>query len=80
MRTICSTCYKNSGCTAFLYFVSEKFAMIVSLKDGALRKAFLQELWLCTSSSAEVPDTQRYMKKGVGPMIVQGLLKMIQKF
>ena len=30
----------------------------------ALRfKAFLQEQWLCTSSSVEVPDTQRYEKR-----------------
>ncbi|GBM00545.1 hypothetical protein AVEN_77355-1 [Araneus ventricosus] len=36
MRTTRLTCYKNTGYTAFLPFVSEKFAMTVSLKDCSL--------------------------------------------
>ncbi|GBN58893.1 hypothetical protein AVEN_84747-1 [Araneus ventricosus] len=74
MRTTRFTCYKNAGYSAFLHFASEKFAMTVSLKDCALLvKLFYKNNDLGTCSSAKVPDTQ-------GPMTVQGLLKMIQKF
>ena len=57
------TC-ENAGCAAFLHSVSKKFAI-----DGLIEglsfayTAFLQEQWLCTSSSAKVPDTQGYEKR-----------------
>ena len=49
------TCYKNAGYTAFLhdYFIEW-------LRSAC--KAFLQEKWVRTSSSADVPDTQEYEK------------------
>ena len=58
------TCYENAEYISFLYFVSEKFAMTVSLKNCALLiKLFLQEQWLCTSSSTKVSETQEYEKR-----------------
>ena len=58
------TFYKNAEYTAFLHFMSEKFAMTVSLKYCALLiKLLLQEKLLCINSSAEFPNTQVYEKR-----------------
>ena len=50
------------------------------MKDYALlAKLFLQEQWLCTSNSAEVPDTQGYVKRRWSDDCERSV-KIIQKF
>ncbi|GBN95310.1 hypothetical protein AVEN_75324-1 [Araneus ventricosus] len=80
MRTTRFTCYENPGYAAFLHFVSEKFAMTVSLQDGALLVKLFYKNNDCAPAALQKFRTLNGMKKGVGPMTVQGLLKMIQKF
>ena len=77
MRTARFTCYKNAKYTAFFHFVSELFAMTVSLKDCSLLvKLFYSD---CAPVDLQKFRTLKGMEKGVGLMIVQGLLKIIQK-
>ena len=80
MRTTGFTCYKIAGYTAFLHFVSEKFAMTVSLKVCALLVKLFYKNNDCTPIALQKFRALKRMKKGVGPMTVQGLSKMIQKF
>ena len=80
MHTIRFTSYKNAGYTAFLHFVSEKFDMTASLKDCALLVKLFHKNNDCTSVAQQKFRTFKCMKNGIGPMTVQGLLKMIQKF
>ena len=66
-----------------LFFVScLRSSPCLSLKDCALLvKLFYKNNDCASINSAEVPDlVLKGTKKGVGPMIVQGLLKIIQKF
>ncbi|GBM47056.1 hypothetical protein AVEN_179784-1 [Araneus ventricosus] len=54
--------------------------MTVSLKDCALLVKLFCKNNDCAPIALQKFRTLKGMKKGVGPMIVQGLLKMIQKF
>ncbi|CAL1272472.1 unnamed protein product [Larinioides sclopetarius] len=66
--------------TAFLHFESEKFAMTVSLKDCPLLVKLFYKNNDCAPVALQKFQTLKGMKKGVGPMTMQGLLKLIQKF
>ena len=63
MRTTRFICYKNAGYAAFLHFVSEKFAMTVSLKDCTLLEKLFYKNDDCVSVAAEVPDTEGIEKR-----------------
>ncbi|GBM66464.1 hypothetical protein AVEN_146292-1 [Araneus ventricosus] len=54
--------------------------MTVSLKDCALLIKLFHKNNDCAPVALQKFRTLKGMKKGVGPMTVQGLLKMIQKF
>ena len=80
MRTTRFTCYKSAVYKAFLHFVSQKFAVTVSLKDCALLAKLFYKNNDCAPVALQKFLTLKGIKKGVGPMTVQGLLKIIQKF
>ena len=77
MHTTRFTCYKNAKYTAFLHFLSEKFTMTISLKDCSLLVKFFYNKNGCAPEALKKFGTLKSMKKGVGQMIVQGLLKKI---
>ena len=54
--------------------------MIVSLKDCTLLVKLFYKNNDCTPVALQRFRALKGMKKGVGPMIVQGLLEMTQKF
>ena len=80
MHKTCFTCHKNSESTAFLHFVSEKFAMTISLKDCTLLVKLFHKNKDCAPVALQKFQIVKNMKKGIGTMTVQVLLKMIQKF
>ena len=61
MQTTRFTCYKNAGYKAFCVWDVCHDCLIGELHSAC--ETSLQEQWLCTSSSAEVPDTQKYEKR-----------------
>ena len=69
------TCYKKADYTAFLHFVSQKLAITVSLKDCALLEKLFYKKNDCAPVDPQKFWTLKCMKKDVGPMTVQGLLK-----
>ena len=50
MRTIHCSCYKNTEFTNFPHFASEKFVMIVSMKD----RTFLEKFFYKNNDYAQV--------------------------
>ena len=60
----------NARYRAFLHFVSEKFPMIVSLKDCTLLVKLFYKNNDCTPVALQRFRALKGMKKGVGPMIV----------
>ena len=60
--------------------MSEKFAMIVSLRDFALLVKPFCKNNDCASIALQKFRTFKGMKKGVGSMAVQSLFKIIQNF
>ena len=79
MHTTHFTCYKNTKYTALLHFVSEKFAITVLLKYCSLIIKLLHMNKDCAPVARQKFRSVKGMKKGVDPMTVQYMLKMIQK-
>ena len=76
MRTTHYSCYKKASCMFFLYFASEKFAIIVSMKDRIpFVRVFFYKNNDCATVSLQKFRTLKDMKKGVGSKTAEGLEK-----
>ena len=80
MRSTRFTCYKNAEYKAFLNFVSEKFAMTISLKDCTLLIKLFYKNNECAQVALQKFWTLKGKKKGLGLRTVKSPLEMFRKF
>ena len=80
MRNTHCSCDKNSIHTSFPYFASEKFVRTILMKHHTLFVKLFYKNNDCTPEALKKIRTLWGIKRGVDPMTVINLYKIIQKF